>query len=68
MLKVLPTSTVPVKVLPFTVKVTVSPTWTSPPTVPVTAMVWPASLALITSSAVILASSVMLAVTVVSTL
>nr|WP_265583984.1 hypothetical protein [Chitinimonas koreensis] len=68
MLKVLPACTVPVKVLLFTVKVTVSPTWTSPPTVPVIAMVWPASLALITSSAVMFASSVIVALMVVSTL
>ena len=52
---------------PFTVRVTVSPSWTSPPTVPVTATVAAASAALRTLSGV-MASSVMLAATVVSML
>ena len=46
--------------VPLTVRVTVSPSWTSPPTVPVTATVPPASAALTMSSAV-MASSVMVA-------
>ena len=57
--KVLSGATVPVKVLPLTVKVTVSPTLASPPTTPVTGMFWPASAILMMSSLVILASSVM---------
>src|SRR5262245_17298716 len=51
---VLPACTVPVYVLPFTVSVTVSPTFASPPTVPVRAVVPPASPALLTPRAVML--------------
>ena len=56
-----PLATAPVKVLLFTVRVTMSPSWTSPPTAPVMAMSVPSSAALIISSAVILASRVILA-------
>ncbi len=59
MLKVLSASTRPVKVLLLTVRVTVSPTWASPPTVPVTATVPIASAMLMVSSAVMSASRVM---------
>ena len=52
-------ATVPVKVLPLTVRVTVSPALASPPAVPVMATGPAASLALSTSSAVMLAFSVM---------
>ena len=49
-----------------TVSVTLSPALESPPTVPVTAMLWPASAELIVLSAVMLAT-VMVALAVVST-
>ena len=58
MLKV-PALTVPVKVLPFTLKVTLSPSWAEPPTVPVTFTRVGTSEVLMASSAVMLASSVM---------
>ena len=58
MLKLPPASTTPVWSTPLTVKVTVSPVVNSPATTPVTATVPPASAALITSSAVMLASKV----------
>ena len=61
MLKVLSAKTRPVKALPLTVRVTVSPSFTSPPTRPVTAMSCLDSAALITSSGVMLPSRVMLA-------
>ena len=47
---------------PFTVNVTVSPTFTSPPTVPVTGISCPDSAAFITSSSVIFGSKVIVAV------
>ena len=53
--------------MPFTVSVTVSPTFASPPTVPVIATVPPASAALITSSAVTFEVSVMVGIDVTST-
>ena len=46
---------------PFTVNVTVSPTFTSPPTVPVTGISCPDSATLIISSAVIFGSNVIVA-------
>ena len=52
---------------PFTVNVTVSPTFTSPPTVPVTGISCPDSAAFITSSSVIFGSKVIVASTCVST-
>ena len=55
-----PELTVPVYALPLMVKVTVSPSCTSPPTVPVMATVPAASVALMMSSAVIFGVSVML--------
>ena len=45
--------------MPFTVRVTVSPTWASPPTVPVIATLPPDSAILMMSSGVILESRVM---------
>jgi len=65
--KLLPAATVPVYTTPFTVSVTVSPTLASPPTVPVIAIVPPASAALITSSAVMLEPSVIVGTEVTST-
>ncbi|CAM3821526.1 hypothetical protein POAN111098_10045 [Polynucleobacter antarcticus] len=49
----------PVKVLPLTVKVTVSPNLASPPTMPVIAILVAASAALITSLGVMFSSKVM---------
>jgi len=53
--------------LPLTVRVTVSPTFASPPTTPVTAIEPPASAALTTSSAVMLEVSVIVGAEVTST-
>ena len=50
------------KSFPFTVNVTISPSFTSPPTVPVTGISCPASAAFITSSGVIFGSNVIVAV------
>ena len=59
MLKARVASTRPLKVLPLTVRVTLSLGLASPPTTPVMAMSAAASAALMTSSAVMLAASVM---------
>ena len=50
------------KSFPFTVNVTISPSFTSPPTVPVTGIFWADSAALIISSSVIFGSNVIVAV------
>ena len=49
------------KSFPFTVNVTISPSFTSPPTVPVTGISCPDSAAFITSSSVIFGSKVIVA-------
>src|ERR1043165_9339412 len=66
--KVLPAATLPVYALPLTTRVTVSPTFASPPTVPVIATVPAASAALMTSSAVMLEVSAMVGTDIRSTL
>eukprot|EP00494_Astrolonche_serrata_P010885 UN10957 len=65
-LKLPSAKTPPVVATPFMVRVTMSPTWKSPVTVPVIATVPPDSEALIMSSAVIFESRETVAITVVS--